>query len=72
LVVAVLKAFPIQRTYEREDETLGEGASYTVRLLVTRTERTRSVSQLRVKGQFRAEESELRRCRTEEVQNSQK
>jgi sterol desaturase/sphingolipid hydroxylase (fatty acid hydroxylase superfamily) len=34
LVVAVLKAFPIQHTHETQDETLGEGAFYTVRLLV--------------------------------------
>jgi hypothetical protein len=31
-----LKAFPIQRTYETQDETLGEGAFYTVRLSVIR------------------------------------
>jgi hypothetical protein len=36
LVAAVLKAFPIQRTCETQDETLGEGASYTVRLSVIR------------------------------------
>jgi hypothetical protein len=36
LVAVVLKAFPIQRTYETQDETLGEGAFYTVRLSVIR------------------------------------
>jgi hypothetical protein len=36
LVVAVLKACPIQRTDETQDETLGEGAFYTVRLSVIR------------------------------------
>jgi hypothetical protein len=36
LVAAVLKAFPLQRTYETQDETLGEGAFYTVRLSVIR------------------------------------
>jgi hypothetical protein len=36
LVAGGLKAFPIQRTYETQDETLGEGALYTVRLSVIR------------------------------------
>jgi hypothetical protein len=36
LVAAVLKAFPTQHTYETQDETLGEGAFYTVRLSVIR------------------------------------
>jgi hypothetical protein len=36
LAAAVLKAFPIQRTYEIQGETLGEGAFYTVRLSVIR------------------------------------
>jgi hypothetical protein len=35
-VAAVLKAFPLRRTYETQDETLGEGAFYTVRLSVMR------------------------------------
>jgi hypothetical protein len=51
LVAAVLKAFPLQRSYETVDETLGEGAFYTVRLSVLRDQ----VSQSRVKRQFRAE-----------------
>jgi hypothetical protein len=36
LVAMVLKAFLIQRTYETQDETLGEGAFYTVQLSVIR------------------------------------
>jgi hypothetical protein len=36
LVAVVLKVFLIQCTYETHDETLGEGAFYTVRLLVIR------------------------------------
>jgi hypothetical protein len=36
LVAAVLKALPLQRTYETQDETLGECVIYTVRLLVIR------------------------------------
>jgi hypothetical protein len=36
LVAAVLKAFPIQCTYETQDETLGEDVFYTVWLLVIR------------------------------------
>jgi hypothetical protein len=43
LVAAVLKAFPLQRTYETQDETLGEGAFYTVRLSVIR-DRTDKIS----------------------------
>jgi hypothetical protein len=35
-VAAVLKAFPLQRTYETQDETLEEDAFYTVRLSVIR------------------------------------
>jgi hypothetical protein len=45
LVAAVLKAFPLQRTYETQDETLGEGAFYTVRLSVIR-DRTHVESQI--------------------------
>jgi hypothetical protein len=36
LVAAVLKAFPLQLTDETQDEALGEGAFYTVRLSVIR------------------------------------
>jgi hypothetical protein len=43
LVVAVLKACPLQRTCETQDETLGEGAFYTVRLSVIR-DRTGKIS----------------------------
>jgi hypothetical protein len=43
LVAAVLKVFPIKRTYETQDETLGEGAFYTVRLSVIRA-RTDKIS----------------------------
>jgi hypothetical protein len=35
-VAAVFKAFPLQRTYDTQDETLGEGAFYTDRLSVIR------------------------------------
>jgi hypothetical protein len=43
LVAAVLKAFPIQRAYETQVETLGEVAFYTVRLSVIRN-RTDKIS----------------------------
>jgi hypothetical protein len=43
LVAVVLKAFPIQRTYKTQDETLGERAIYTVRLSVIR-DRTDKIS----------------------------
>jgi hypothetical protein len=36
LVAAVLKAFPIHRTYEAQHETLGVGAFYTIQLSVIR------------------------------------
>jgi hypothetical protein len=36
LVIAVLKTFPTKRTRETTDETLGEGAFYTVRLSAIR------------------------------------
>jgi hypothetical protein len=36
LVAAALKPFPIQSTHKKQDETLGDGASYTVRLSVIR------------------------------------
>jgi hypothetical protein len=36
LVAAVLKVFPLQRTYETQDETLGESVFYTVQLSVIR------------------------------------
>jgi hypothetical protein len=35
-VAAVLKAFPLQRTYETQDEALGEDAFYTARLSLIR------------------------------------
>jgi hypothetical protein len=34
LIAAVLKALPLQRSYKTQDETLGEGAFYIVRLSV--------------------------------------
>jgi hypothetical protein len=72
LVAAVLKAFPIQRTYETQDETLGEGAFYNIRLSVIR-DRTDKISEsVESRDQFRAEKSERRRRQMEEVQNSQK
>jgi hypothetical protein len=40
---AVLKAFPLQRTYETQDETLGENVFYTVQLWVIR-DRTDKIS----------------------------
>jgi hypothetical protein len=36
LVATVLKAFPLQCAYDTQDETLGEGVFYTVRLSVIR------------------------------------
>jgi hypothetical protein len=36
LVAALLKAFPLQRTCETQEETLGEGSLYTARLSVIR------------------------------------
>jgi hypothetical protein len=35
-VASVLQAFPLQRTYETQDETLRHGIVYTVRLSVIR------------------------------------
>jgi hypothetical protein len=71
LVAAVLKAFPIQRAYETQDETIGEDVFYINRLSVLR-DRTDKISEsVESREQFRAEKSEFRRRRTEEVQNSQ-
>jgi hypothetical protein len=36
LVATVLKAFPLQRMNKTQDETLGEGAFYTIPLMVIR------------------------------------
>jgi hypothetical protein len=72
LVPSLLKACPIQRTHETQDETLGEGAFYTVRLSVIRDRADKISSSVDSRNQFRAEKSERRRRQTEEVQDSHK
>jgi hypothetical protein len=62
LVAAVLKAFPIQRTYGTQDETLGEGAFYTVQLSVIR-DRTDKISQL-VESEGSVQSREIRAKKT--------
>jgi hypothetical protein len=72
LAAAVLKAFPLQRTYETRGETIGEDIFYTVRLSVIRERMDKISESFESRKQFRAEKSELTRRRTEYVQNSQK
>jgi hypothetical protein len=52
LVAAVLKVFPIQRTYETQDETFGEGVLYAVQLLVIRgrVDKIRSVQSREIRA----------------------
>jgi hypothetical protein len=55
LVAAVLKVFPIQRTYETQDETLGEGAFCTVQLSVIRDRMDKISYSVESRNQFSGE-----------------
>jgi hypothetical protein len=63
LVAMVLKAFPIQRTHERQDETFGEDVFYTVWLSVIRNRADKIRESVESRNQF---SGERRRRLTEE------